>query len=461
VFALVWASAAAWAYDQQISSQLWAEGYSVPARDGSWIRRRRLVEELRLGAWNLLPGSDDPYYRGPHLSIQLALRLDTDFAVNEAERNPGDEASYVPGVTPLQMDALTALVDVRGLWNQTLDLTAGRQIHLDTLGFFAFDGVTTRLHFPFGSSLTTYLGYEVRGGNVLGYDDLELDGTDSGGRKQLERDRYPDRREPERRLAVGGEIGISPWTWVDAGVGFRTVGLSGPLADERVGGRLTLGGTPLLVDSRVVASLLVAELTEAETVLAVTPWQWLTVAAEYRLYRPVFEGDSIFNVFDLAPQNDAGGRIDLRLTEALSLAGWGFARLAPGSAGIEGEDDDAVVAGAGGGLGSAFRSPVRELALRLSGVQEWGEKRLGGEIGGAHGFWHRRLWLGVRVALWHVDDNFSERLSGTTGGYLASLRYRLTKGATVRAEFEQYVGGGLTGDSRFAALVFLDLDLWR
>ena len=91
-------------YDQQVTSTLWAQGYSVPAGDGGLISRRRLIEDLHLAAWNLVPGSDDPYYRGPLISLEMQLRLDTDFAVTERESRINDEASYVPNLTPLQAD---------------------------------------------------------------------------------------------------------------------------------------------------------------------------------------------------------------------------------------------------------------------------------------------------------------------------------------------------------------------
>ena len=116
---LVW-EARVWAYDQQVSSTLLAEGYSIYTPEGEQIRRRRFVEDLYLGAWNLLTGSADPYYRGPRLSFELALRLDTDFGIGRSESSPSNTSNYVPGVRPLQMDAMVAYVDIRGLWNETL-----------------------------------------------------------------------------------------------------------------------------------------------------------------------------------------------------------------------------------------------------------------------------------------------------------------------------------------------------
>ncbi len=458
--ALILSTATVAAYDQQVTSTLWAEGYTVYTPGGEQIRRRRFIEDLHLGAWNLLPGSGDPYYRGPRLSIEIGLRLDTDFGVGKYESSPSSDLYYIPGLTPIQVDAMIAHLDARGLWNDTLDVRAGRQIRVDTLSFFAFDGVEARLHLPIGINLDTYLGYEVRGGQILGYDALELDGTDSGGRHGMESDRYPDRKEPKSRLAMGTELAVSPWRWLDTAVSFRAVGLGQPVADTRLGGRVFAGGEPVRGDVRLVWSPLVDIISEIDSEIAVTPWHPLVISIDYHLYRPLFESDSIFNVFDLSPQNDLGGRVEVRINDSLASAVWGFARLADGSAGLDGEADKALVAGVGGGFGGNYRTPTKEISARVSLLREWGESRIGGEIGGRKAvFSDRRLWLGVRCSMWHIDDAFSEYLSGNLGGYVFSARFRIADGAHLLGEFEHYLG--TDRGQRFYALALLQLDLWR
>ncbi len=470
--ALALSPAAARGFDQQITSTLWARGYAVPAADGSLISRRRIVEDLHLAAWNIIEGSDDPYYEGPRLAVELSLTIDTDFAVGGSESDPGNSSSYVPGLTPLSMDLMFFHLDATGLLGGALDLRVGRQVRLGTLGFFAFDGVETALHLPVAARFSSWLGYEVRGGHALGWDALELDGTDSGGRQGMEADLYPDRTEPESRLAVGTEIDWSPRRWLDAGVALRVVGLTGPLAEQRYGARLALGQAPLLARGRVAVDPMFVRsddtnaaaregtlVSEVDASLEVIPSERITMAAEYHLYRPIFEADSIFNVFDLAAQNDAGARIDLVVVPGLRLAGWGFARLADGSAGLSGRGEDATLAGLGGGLGGGFRGGVGDVSARLSGVREWGETRVGAELGGSRGLIHDRLRLALRISAWHLGDDYSERLAGDVVGYAASARVRVGDGAEVLGEFENYYGGGQA--PRFAALGLLRLDLWR
>jgi hypothetical protein len=466
------AADSAHSYDQQITSTLWAEGYSVPARDGSLVGRRRIVEDLHLAAWNLLSGEADPYYEGPRLSIELGLRLDTDFAIPASVRDPDEYDTYVPGARPMQMDVMFAYVDARGFWNGSLDVRAGRQIRLDTLGYFAFDGAELVVYMPVGLSVSTFFGYEVRGGDLLGYDQLELDGVDSGGRDdELDADRYGDRSDPNPRMAVGTEISLSPRSWFDAGFSVRTVGLSEPMADQRLGGRLTLGTRPVRAFGRVIWSPLLDRrddlseafveqtlVSEADAELEVTPHDAISVLAEYHLYRPTFEADSIFNVFNLLPQNDLGGRVVTRIGP-FGASVWGFSRLVDESAGLSGDETDAWVSGAGGGLGGNYRTATNRVSARLSGLREWGETRVGAELGGGHEFLNGRLWAGLRGSYWHIADGFSEQLSGDVVGYAASLRFRITQGAEVLGEFENYFGGGR--EPRFVALAILQLELWR
>ena len=231
------------AYDQQVRASTSLEGYTVYGREGNTLSRRRVVANLDLAAWNLLPEESDPYYKGPRLSIDFSIRLTGDMGVSKSESTAVSELSYVPGATPLTMSLLSGYLDVVGLWKDTLDIRLGRQLRLDTLGFFAFDGADTRLRLPGGITVGAYLGMDVRGSQLFGYDTYELDGTSRGDRTDLESDRYPDMEEPSPRLSAGCELVLAPWKWLEATAAFRAVGIlhnADGMADQRVGGRLRL-----------------------------------------------------------------------------------------------------------------------------------------------------------------------------------------------------------------------------
>ena len=450
-------------YDQQISADTSLEGYSVYSGNGTVLSRRRVVGNIDLGAWNILPGETDPYYKGPRLSADLSIRIMGDMGISKRETQPTSELGYVPGAEPVSFSFLTGYIDAHGFWKDTLDIRAGRQIRLDTLGFFAFDGIDTRLRLPAGITVVAYLGMEVRGGQSLGYDNFELDGTNRGDRSDLESDRYPDLEEPKPRMAGGCEVILAPWRWLEAAASFRAVGIvhdAGNLADQRVGGRLDVHAGIFHADARTVYNAMVNTISEADGEVGVTPWDRVGISAEYHRYRPSFEGDSIFNVFDISPQNDVGGRIDARVNRLVKISGWGFARINEEGTGPNDDDGHNRVSGAGGGIGTDYRTPARSLSARFSMAEEWGERRIGAELGGGHGFLRKnRLWLSFRLSYWHIEDDFSELYRGDVAGYVLSGRFNITHRLRFLGEFEHYVGDGRP--SRLTGYALLSMDLWR
>jgi hypothetical protein len=451
------------AYDHHVASSTSAEGYSVYRRNGERLSRRRFVEDLTLAAWNILPGESDPYYKGPRLAIDVSFRVFGDAGITRDERTPRYENSYVPGLYPVEIDAITAYVDGRGFWEDTLDIRAGRHIRIDTLGFFALDGVSTRIRLPIRLDISTYLGLEVRGGKQLGYDVFELDGTDKGSRKDMEQEQYPDRMSPKNRLAFGAELVVFPWQWLEFSGAFRAVGINNGadnLADERVGGQVRVHHGRFRGTGRVIYVPLVGTVSEGNAELALQLLDSVTLSADYYRYVPVFEGNSIFNVFDLEPQNDLGGRVEIDIGQFIDTALWGFARFAADSAGISGDDTDAMLAGAGGGVGGNYRTKMREISARFTYVAEWGERRIGTEIGVGHALLrNQRLWLSLRGAYFNIDDDFSTLYSGNVFGYAISARFNIAKGFRTLGEFEHYLGDGRA--ARMTALALLELDLWR
>ncbi len=450
-------------YDQQISADMSLEGYTVYGRKGTTLSRRRVVGNVNLGAWNILPHETDPYYKGPRLSMDVSLRIMGDMGISKGETSPTSERSYVPGADPLSFSLMSASIEAQGFWQDTLDVRAGRQIRLDTLGFFAFDGIDTKLRLPAGITVVAYLGMEVRGGQLLGYDSYELDGTDRGDRTDLENDRYPDRKEPEPRLAGGCELVLAPWHWIEAAASFRAVGIvhdAGNLADQRAGGRLNIHAGIFHADGRAVYNAMVNAVSEADGEIGVTPFDRIGIFAEYHRYRPTFEGDSIFNVFDITPQNDVGGRLDVRINRLVKLSGWGFARMNEDQSGLKGDAQNDWVSGAGGGIGTDYHTRRRALSARFSMSEEWGEQRIGAELGGGHGFLrNNRLWLSFRLSYWHIEDDFSELYKGDAAGYVLSGRFDITHRLHFLGEFEHYVGDGRP--SRLTGYTLLSMDLWR
>lgn len=259
------------------------------------------------------------------------------------------------------------------------------------------------------------------------------------------------------------EILVFPWRWLEAAVAFRAVGINDGadnLTDERLGGHIRVHHKAFKGSGRVVYSPMLNVISEGELALGVSITERIAIFTEFDRFAPAFEGDSIFNVFDLEPQNDLGGRLTVKVSEAIDLALWGFSRFANHAQGILGEEEDSMVAGAGGGLGGNYRTRDWDISSRITYVAEWGEKRIGTELGAGRGFFYdRRLWLFARASYFRIDDDFSELFNGNVLGYILSARFNIAKGFRTLAEFEHYLGDNRP--SRFVALGLVELDLWR
>ncbi len=158
------------------------------------LGRRRFTQTLALHVWDIgRPHRawwrlyDPEPERGPRVSFQTYLRLDHDFgdytggeifigtrALDAIDRIPELESDS------LQLDVLYAYLAAEDLAGGALDLYVGRQLAIEALDWYAFDGVTARVASPWRIALELVGGLEVRDWSPLGSPTFELDGTSSG-----------------------------------------------------------------------------------------------------------------------------------------------------------------------------------------------------------------------------------------------------------------------------------------
>ena len=134
-----------------------AEAWDMRGTDHDTVRRRRFTQLLGLYGWyHPRPPDDD----SPRLvGVDTSLRLTTDFGPDDpqlARLDPG-------GDTLADLHLMTLYAEVNRLGG-VLDLRLGRQNLLNPVGWFDFDGLTTRLHSPSGWNLTLYGGLPVNEG---------------------------------------------------------------------------------------------------------------------------------------------------------------------------------------------------------------------------------------------------------------------------------------------------------
>ncbi|MEL6181034.1 MAG: hypothetical protein AAFS10_18900, partial [Myxococcota bacterium] len=135
-----------------------AEAWNIRATDHDSVRRRRITQLLGVYGWyDTRPQAE----RGPFqlMGIDTSLRLTTDVGPESPEL-----ARLDPGGNRLaDIHVMTFYGELNRLGG-VMDLRLGRQNLLNPVGWFDFDGITTRLHSPSGWNVTLYGGLPVNEG---------------------------------------------------------------------------------------------------------------------------------------------------------------------------------------------------------------------------------------------------------------------------------------------------------
>ena len=457
-------------YDQQLTSTLYASGYSVRAANGTLIDRRNILQELYLGAWHILPGSSDPYYDGPRLSIEVDLRVGGDYGMDNSEMSSDRLDRFVPGAQAVYMEAVFAYVNLEGVANDHLDISLGRIIRSDASGYAAFDGAELGLRWPWGIALDAFWGYEVQRAKPFGYDNLSLDGVDNVGRSDLDNAYFTSLVEPESLMVFGAELTVTPSSWMDASLAFRQAGYDDKLQQQTVAGQFAVGNDRIRSFARVVANPLLDRrdnlggalregtlVSEATAEVSVAPWQKGWMSLSYDLYRPTFMLDSIFNVFGQLGRRDVVLRYEHRQSARIQWALWSGLRFADDNDVEASFEQNNVLIGGSGGAGCNLGNRQRQMSARANVDNELGATRLGIEQSFGHRFWDERLWLSVRGSYWYVRDALFGK-SKHISGYVLSANHQFNEKARVLFEFENYYGEDIP---RFVLTALFQLDVWR
>ncbi|MBN2525630.1 MAG: hypothetical protein JXR76_04490 [Deltaproteobacteria bacterium] len=463
-------AAPTFAYDQQLNATLSASGYSVRAANGTLIDRRTIMQDLYLGAWNILPGSDALDYKGPRLSLEVDLRIGGDYGVSNSEMDAQRMDRFVPGLEAMVVEAVFAYVNLQGLAGDHLDLSAGRRIRSDVIGYAAYDGADVTVYGPLGMRVDGFFGYEVKNSKPFGYDNLALDGTDNVGRDELEDAYFNSLVEPEATMVFGTELSMAPTAWLEGAVAYRQAGHGHKLQQRTIAGRMALGNERVRTFARVVMNplldrydriggalregTLVSEAT-LEAGAALFTHGWMSVA--YELYRPVFALDSIFNLFGQLGRRDVVLRYAHRPSSRMQWALWSNVRFVDDNAVGDDAEQERLLIGGGGGAGWNYGVWSRRVSSRVNVDNELGATRLGVEQELGHRFFDDHLWLSVRGSLWYMRDKMYDTKK-TIGGYVVSANYQFNEKARTLLEFENYYGSDIP---RFVVTALFQLDVWR
>lgn len=281
----------------QVSAHTISQNYELVRTDGDVAPKRRLTQYLQLNGYDLL--SDG----GHQLSFQSSMRVDTDFALIDADFGEKGGRDFGLERRRFGFHLLYAYLEGRDLWNH-LSFKVGRQLYTDVLGWYDFDGVSASVRIWNGIYAEVYGGLEVKQ-DVLPINDsaFDPDGTSPQSTGVFEFPVY----------VIGAALRYENLTDTQARVSYRrtfwnpTVGVEserlGAHLNQRLFERYKLYGG-------AIYNFFISDFDQAEGGFEVMiPEADLTLSAEYFRLKPWFDADSIFNVFDIRAYQDARLRI--------------------------------------------------------------------------------------------------------------------------------------------------------
>lgn len=495
------------------------------------LARRRFTQTLALHVWDIGRPHDEWWRlydpkprRGPRLSFQSYVRLDHDFGDYTGGdlflgTRSVDAVDLVPELESdsMQLDVLYAFLAAEGLLDGKVDLYAGRQLGLESLDWYAFDGAAVRVRSPWHLAGEVFGGLQVRDASPVGSPTFEPDGTSSGECQEYLESGVPgsgawrpiDLGRPDHNSrfrndldvcpqrdqlmpTFGGAIALDGASRLSARLSYRrtmsrTPDLIGPANrfDERDVGYYPdeIGQAPAWGTNQEHVSLEArAPIDLAGDRVQVTPYG----AARYSLLHalvdealagtrvklgahslepelfysfPTFDGDSIFNAFSVQPY------VDGRLTYELSPRGapWtGYARgwmrrfriEDPGTAAPGADVDSGALAG-GAQVGARWvMAPERVARVDLFHEGGYGGRRTGGF---ALVSWRvaAPLLVSTRLSVIDFAEDLRPELDATSLGAQVGATYRIHEGMATSVIAEET--SSQIARSQLAVFFLLDL----
>jgi len=330
------------AADVEVTSDIVAQGYEVQSPWGDVVLgRRRLMTTLGLAAYHL-QGDFTPLEAD--YSVQLMLRLDTDYGMSgaETEYSATTTANYVPGLEQAPLDMLYGYVEGRNLWGGWFGFRLGRQYVADALGWWSFDGALGRVTTPFFVQLEAYGGLEQRGGLPLSSDRFEAQGVWRASQVSgvPNASLYPSLQPADRAPAFGVALESDGPSWLHGRLTYRRVYNLGDTSTaqfpDATGTYATTSGAHVSQDRLGYAmsgslpgvgairggfayDLYRMLVSEAQGAVDVHIGERVTLGADVDYVLPTFDADSIWNWFTHDPSTTLQARAAIRPLKHLDI----------------------------------------------------------------------------------------------------------------------------------------------
>jgi len=439
----------------------------LPGPEGALISRRRLVQYVNLGVFELLPPKErDQWRRDPEdgqLQVVGSMRLRHDFGTYQTDAQ-GRAAPLLQSIDGRQIDLLYGYLEGRNLGGW-VDLRAGRQFEMSGLDFYAFDGGWVRVRTPAHLAVEAFGGLTVDGSAIFGYPTFELDGTSGTGADRIS------------SPMVGAAVSLDQVRFMDARMAYRRTWTPALFGEDQVDSDGTLGLRPG-VDQELWSGTLALRLFDGklsphaavrynigtdriDDVSAGVHWvltELHTMRAQYLRTIPAFDLDSIFNVFSVTPFEDVRVVYEVRPGPRWRLnarfQGRFFHQETTGVLGTE--PDQARRFGGGGGAGAVYQR--RRLGLRADafGLGGEGGVRAGANVDARLHVIYDRLGLDGRAYLLYYRDELTPERTGYSTALQVGTNIRLAHGVYFNVVAEEMFTPFYRGAFRTFGILSLD-----
>lgn len=395
-----------------VQARLVGDGYQLITSDDEVLNRRRGHVYLGLGLYDLL--GDESY----NLNMQTLMRFDTILGVESEEQD------RLYNFDQHQFALLHAYIEGKKLAG-FLDFKVGRFTHADSLDYLMMDGAKLTFNIaPAYMAVELMAGLESKNdGNPITQNQAELDGV-----------RFLDNKaqtaNDEATIVVGGALKL----------------INLPTTRLRFGYRRLMSGENLRVDSEKIGGAFyhnfvkqfdmhlnwsydfyVDDLDKIQARFTIKPTEFFDIDLQYVRQLPVFDTDSIFNVFASRALNDINARFRLHLDRTHRIYLGGYVRLFGSDELDKPYEENTELIEAFGASAGWFKRFGWDGRVGVDFIYEGG---FGGErvFVDASGTWAplpRELEFDFRVTMVYFDEDLIENLNAVSGGYQLGARYMI------------------------------------
>lgn len=466
--------AVAEATEVRINSRTIGEGYVIvaPGPEARLLQRRRLVQYINLGVYELLPPRELDQWRREdedgQLEIVASMRLRQEFGDYLSGAGP-DSGPVLESVDGRQIDLMYGYLQGRRIGG-FFDFRAGRQFEASGLDWYAFDGGWTRVNTPAHLAVEAFGGMQVNAAHVFGWPTFGLDGT--SGSEPADRAGSP---------MIGAAISVIDIPWVHARVAYRKTftpssinrnileptgapdgsvreGVLGATDQELVSATVNMNlakgvFTPF---AAVRFNLGTLRLDDTAVGFGVAVSERHMIRAQYLRTIPNFDLDSIFNVFNLQPFEDLRLSYQVRAGGGWTLLGRATMRMFRNEPSETLEVDRRTRLGPGGAIAALWQH--RRMAVRADVFTQGGEGglRTGGSLDGQVRVLNDRIGLDMRSYVTRYADDQVRTREGYGLSFQAGADFKIWDGVHLTLLAEEMLSSYLVHAFRGLATLSVD-----